>query len=87
MSAKQLAFVIDLKRCIGCDTCVVACKVENDVDLVLRSMPVARRHGGPRYQRECLAPERPRSTGCLSMVLVGIGATANVELAQAWTPH
>jgi Fe-S-cluster-containing dehydrogenase component len=28
---KQLAFVIDLKRCIGCDTCVIACKVENDV--------------------------------------------------------
>lgn len=25
----QLAFVIDLKRCIGCDTCVVGCKVEN----------------------------------------------------------
>jgi len=29
--SKQLAFVIDMKRCIGCDTCVVACKVENDV--------------------------------------------------------
>jgi len=29
---KQLAFVIDLKRCIGCDTCVVGCKVENSVD-------------------------------------------------------
>ena len=28
---KQMAFVIDLKRCIGCDTCVIACKVENDV--------------------------------------------------------
>ncbi len=25
----QLAFVIDLKRCIGCDTCVVGCKVEH----------------------------------------------------------
>jgi Fe-S-cluster-containing dehydrogenase component len=25
----QLAFVIDLKRCIGCDTCIVGCKVEN----------------------------------------------------------
>lgn len=30
--AKQLAFVIDLKRCIGCDTCVVGCKVENVVE-------------------------------------------------------
>lgn len=28
---KKLAFVIDLKRCIGCDTCVVGCKVENQV--------------------------------------------------------
>jgi len=28
---KQYAFVIDLKRCIGCDTCVVGCKVENAV--------------------------------------------------------
>ena len=31
MSTKQLAFVIDLKRCIGCDTCIVGCKVENAV--------------------------------------------------------
>lgn len=30
MSA-QLGFVIDLKRCIGCDTCVVGCKVENQI--------------------------------------------------------
>lgn len=29
--SKQLAFVIDLKRCIGCDTCIIACKVENNV--------------------------------------------------------
>jgi Fe-S-cluster-containing dehydrogenase component len=28
---KQLAFVIDLRRCIGCDTCVIGCKVENGV--------------------------------------------------------
>ncbi|MBH5323454.1 4Fe-4S dicluster domain-containing protein [Aurantiacibacter sediminis] len=28
-TGKQLAFVIDLKRCIGCDTCVIACKVEH----------------------------------------------------------
>jgi DMSO reductase iron-sulfur subunit len=31
-TAKQLAFVIDLRRCIGCDTCVIGCKVENDVE-------------------------------------------------------
>jgi Fe-S-cluster-containing dehydrogenase component len=29
---RQLAFVIDLKRCIGCDTCVIGCKVEHDVE-------------------------------------------------------
>ena len=29
--SKQLAFVIDLRRCIGCDTCVIGCKVENHV--------------------------------------------------------
>jgi Fe-S-cluster-containing dehydrogenase component len=29
--SKQVAFVIDLKRCIGCDTCIVGCKVENNV--------------------------------------------------------
>jgi molybdopterin-containing oxidoreductase family iron-sulfur binding subunit/tetrathionate reductase subunit B len=29
----QLGFVIDLRRCIGCDTCVIACKVEHEVPL------------------------------------------------------
>ncbi|HUA25052.1 MAG TPA: 4Fe-4S dicluster domain-containing protein [Steroidobacteraceae bacterium] len=29
--SRQMAFVIDLRRCIGCDTCVLGCKVENDV--------------------------------------------------------
>ena len=31
--SKQYAFVIDLKRCIGCDTCVVGCKMEHSVPL------------------------------------------------------
>lgn len=30
--SKQLAFVIDLRRCIGCDTCVVGCKMENSIE-------------------------------------------------------
>ncbi|MCW1432307.1 4Fe-4S dicluster domain-containing protein [Novosphingobium sp. JCM 18896] len=29
--SERMAFVIDLKRCIGCDTCVIGCKVENAV--------------------------------------------------------
>lgn len=29
--AKQYALVIDLRRCIGCTTCSVACKVENRI--------------------------------------------------------
>ena len=30
---KQLGLVFDLKRCIGCRTCIVACKVENNLEV------------------------------------------------------
>ena len=30
---KQMTFVIDLDRCIGCKGCQVACKLENGLDL------------------------------------------------------
>lgn len=30
--AKQYGLVFDLKRCIGCYTCVIACKMENDLE-------------------------------------------------------
>ena len=30
---RQLGFVIDLKRCIGCRTCAIGCKMENSVPL------------------------------------------------------
>lgn len=30
---KRLAMLFDLRRCIGCQTCAVACKAENDVPL------------------------------------------------------
>ena len=31
MANKRLGMVIDTKRCIGCHTCAVACKVENNL--------------------------------------------------------
>ena len=33
MSEKRLGMLIDLALCIGCNACVVACKMENDVPL------------------------------------------------------
>ena len=30
---KRYGFAIDLERCIGCDTCIVACKVEHELRL------------------------------------------------------
>lgn len=31
MSEKHFGFVIDLKRCIGCNSCAIRCKVENNL--------------------------------------------------------
>jgi molybdopterin-containing oxidoreductase family iron-sulfur binding subunit len=33
MSTKRLGFVIDTSRCIGCWTCAVACKIENNLSV------------------------------------------------------
>ncbi len=30
--SKQYALVFDLRRCVGCGTCVIACKVENNLE-------------------------------------------------------
>ncbi len=46
LNATRLGMVIDLDRCIGCWTCSVACKQENDVGR--RPVPAAHPHRGRR---------------------------------------
>ncbi len=33
MSPTRYGFLVDLRKCIGCRTCQVGCKVENDVPM------------------------------------------------------
>jgi molybdopterin-containing oxidoreductase family iron-sulfur binding subunit len=33
MAQRKFGMVIDLERCLGCCSCVVACKVENNVPM------------------------------------------------------
>ncbi|MDW7709014.1 MAG: 4Fe-4S dicluster domain-containing protein [Deferrisomatales bacterium] len=66
MSKKRYGFLIDLRKCIGCRTCQVACKAENDVPLgVYRTWvkevekgtyPNARRHYIPVVCNQCAEP-------------------------------
>ncbi|MFC1904332.1 4Fe-4S dicluster domain-containing protein [Chloroflexota bacterium] len=44
---KRYGIVVDLKRCVGCNTCVIACKTENNVPLGLGWLRVLT-HGGPQ---------------------------------------
>ena len=41
----RYGIVVDLRRCVGCNTCVVACKMENNVPLGLGWLRVVT-HGG-----------------------------------------
>lgn len=51
MTKKRLAFVIDLKRCIGCDTCVIGCKVEHDVQPGRFRLKVLDSNNSPDFER------------------------------------
>lgn len=48
---KQMAFIVDMKRCIGCDTCVIACKVENDVETGRFRLKVLDSHRDPIFEK------------------------------------
>ena len=63
---KRYAMVIDLRRCIGCDACMVACKAEFDVPLgvfrtwvpyrVTGTYPKVKKHFLPRLCNHCDDP-------------------------------
>lgn len=66
MAETRYGFLVDLTKCIGCRTCQVACKVENDVPLgVYRTWvkeaekgdyPTVRHHYVPIMCNQCKAP-------------------------------
>jgi Fe-S-cluster-containing dehydrogenase component len=78
---KRYAMVIDLRRCIGCDACMVACKAEFDVPLgvfrtwvpyrVVGTYPNVRKHFMPRLCNHCEDPPCVRACP--------VGATYVVE--------
>lgn len=78
---KRYAMVIDLRRCIGCDACMTACKAEFDVPLgvfrtwvpykVVGTYPNVRKHFMPRLCNHCDDPPCVRSCP--------VGATYKVE--------
>jgi DMSO reductase iron-sulfur subunit len=49
--SKKMALVIDMKRCVGCRTCTVACKMENNVPLGIARMRVYDPHGNLHFDR------------------------------------
>ena len=63
LNKKKLAMIIDLRRCVGCMSCQVSCKMENDVPLqVFRSWvkivqkgkyPNVKQHHLPRLCNHC----------------------------------
>lgn len=56
-SKKRLAMVVDLRKCIGCNACAIACKSENDVPLgVWRSWVKKVEKGHYPHAREFFLP-------------------------------
>lgn len=78
---RRFAMVIDLRRCIGCDACMVACKAEFDVPVgvfrtwvpykVVGTYPNVRKHFLPRLCNHCDDPPCVRACP--------VGATYKVE--------
>lgn len=78
---KRYAMVIDLRRCIGCDACMVACKAEFDVPLgvfrtwvpykVVGTYPNVKKQFLPRLCNHCDDPPCVRACP--------VGATYKVE--------
>lgn len=66
VSKKHLVFVIDLRKCVGCNSCTVSCKSENNVPLgIFRAwvnemedgkFPEPKRHFLPRLCNHCENP-------------------------------
>ncbi len=49
--SKKYALVIDMKRCVGCRTCTVVCKMENNVPLGISRMRVFNQEGNLHFDR------------------------------------
>ncbi|MGR6835127.1 4Fe-4S dicluster domain-containing protein [Syntrophomonas erecta] len=49
--SKKYALVIDMKRCVGCRTCTVACKMENNVPLGIARMRVLNPQGNIHFDK------------------------------------
>lgn len=48
---KRMAFVIKVNRCVGCKTCVVACKMEHKVQLGFNRIRVLNEQGSMLYDK------------------------------------
>ena len=75
--APRWAFVVDLRRCVGCRACTVACKAEFDVPLgafraavyeeVTGTFPAAEKHFLPRLCNHCEGSEEDGVPPCVKI--------------------